>query len=563
MVKKFVFPINHEIYENVTTAIQKTLTKNEKDRKNILQIMVSAEDVLGKMVENSDGQDGSVKLVISRILGNIKVRLSCAGEKFELITDKDISWDDSEEEMGENSQNIIREILINRFSENLVYRHRNHVNTVIVKGKQNEYFMIYMTLICLAAGIAFGFLMKYVLGDAFSAGLQSYVLEPARTMFLNALGILVGPVVFFSMVCCISNFGRLTDIGKIGAKVLSMYLLTTVIAVSLGFTLYHLFPVGDPSLLEKSDSMLTSMNADEIEEMNEAAEMADGGISVKDTIVNIISNNIISPFLNNNLLQLLFLSIFMGAGVSALQDEHPQLRSFFVRFNALFMTMLDMLCKLIPVAVFCNMACLVYETGTDVLKSILSYVLLCMFGIFCMIVIYNVLILVLGGLNPLLFMKRYFKVMLTALTLSSSTAAMPVSMEECRKMGISNKIVSFSIPLGSTINMDGSSLVMSIICMFMAQIYRIEITPSLLFTILISIVLLSMGAPSIAGADLAIIVVLLKQIGIPFTAIALIMGVDTLLDMMQAMCNTTSDGAIALIVAKRVGELDMAKYTSD
>ena len=122
------------------------------------------------------------------------------------------------------------------------------------------------------------------------------------------------------------------------------------------------------------------------------------------------------------------------------------------------MTMLDMLCKLIPVAVFCNMACLVYETGTDVLKSILSYVLLCMFGIFCMIVIYNVLILVLGGLNPLLFMKRYFKVMLTALTLSSSTAAMPVSMEECRKMGISNKIVSFSIPLGSTINMDGSSL---------------------------------------------------------------------------------------------------------
>ncbi|MER2150327.1 MAG: hypothetical protein ABS900_01815, partial [Candidatus Limivicinus sp.] len=135
MIKKFVFPINQDIYENVTTAIQKTLTKNEKDRKNILQIMVSAEDVLGKMVENSDGQDGSVKLVISRILGNIKVWLSCAGEKFELITDKDICWDDSDEEMGENSQNIIREILINRFSENLVYRHRNHVNTVIVKGK--------------------------------------------------------------------------------------------------------------------------------------------------------------------------------------------------------------------------------------------------------------------------------------------------------------------------------------------------------------------------------------------------------------------------------------------
>lgn len=562
MIKAFNFPINNEIYENVTTAIQETLAQNEKDRKKILQIMMSAEEVLGKMLENNDGKGGNVRLIISRILGNIKVRLSCAGNNFELITNTDICWDDSEDEMGENSQNRIREILINRFSENLVFHHRNGVNTVIVKGKQNEYFMVYMTLICLVGGIVFGFLMKYMLGDAFSAGLQTYFLEPIRTMFLNALSILVGPVVFFSMICCISNFGRLTDIGKIGVKILSMYLLTTAIAVCLGFLLFHLFPVGDPSLLEKAGSTLTSMDADEFKEMTEAAEMADGGVSVIDTIVNIISNNIISPFLNNNLLQLLFLSIFMGAGISALQDKHPQFRSFFVSLSDLFMTMLDMLCKLIPVAVFCNMACLVYETGTDVLKSILSYVLLCVGGILCMIVIYNILILLLARLNSLIFSRRYFKVMLTALTLSSSTAAMPISMDVCRKMGISNKIVSFSIPLGSTINMDGSSLVMSIICLFMARIYGIEITPALLFTLLVSIILLSLGAPSIAGADLAIIVVLLNQIGIPFTAIALIMGVDTILDMIQAMCNTTSDGAIALIVAKQTGELDMSMYTS-
>ena len=560
MIKTFVFQIDDKIYENVTDTIRETLNKREKDRKNILRITLSAEEALGKMLENRDGQGDSVKLIISKILGNIRVTLICAGKEFELVSNNDIGWDESDDEIGERAQSTIREILINSFSENLIYRHKNGVNTVTVKGKENEYFTIYLTLICLVGGIAFGFLMKYVLGDAFSAGLMKFGLDPIRTMFLNALSILVGPVVFFSMVCCISNLGKLTDIGKIGIRVMLMYLLTTAIAVFLGFTLFHFFPVGDPSLIEKSGTTLTTMDDEEVEEMNESIEVADEGVSIVGTIVNIIADNIVSPFINNDLLQILFLGIFMGAGVSVLNDKHPQLRPFFVRFNDLFLTLLDMLCKLIPLAVFCNMACLVYATGTDVLLSILSYILLCVAGIIGMIIIYNILILIMARINPITFTKNYLMVMLTALTLSSSTAAMPVSMETCKKMGISNKIASFSIPLGSTINMDGSSLVMSIICLFMCNIYGVEVTPTLLATILISIILLSVGAPSMAGADLAIVVVLLSQIGIPATAIALIMGVDTLLDMMQAMCNTTSDGAIALIIAKRTGELDMAKY---
>ena len=560
MIRLFTFPINDTVYENVANALQNTLTKREKDRKNILRIMLSTEETLGKLLENSDRQDGNVRLTISRILGNIRVTLSCSGDEFELVTSTDIGWDDSGEEMGERSQSVIREILINSFSSNMFYRHRNGRNTVTVKGKQNEYFMIYVTLICLISGILFGFLMKYLFGNTFSDGLQTYCLDPIRTMFLNALGILVGPVVFFSMVCCTSNFAKFTDIGKIGARILLMYLITTVIAVCVGFLLFHFFPVGDPSLVEKSGTALMAMDDEELEEMTEAVEIADNGVSVIDTIVNIITDNLVSPFMNNNLLQLLFIGIFMGAAISLLQDKQPQIRPFFVGANDLFLTMLDILCKLIPLAVFCNMACLVYVTGTDVLLSILSYVLLCVIGIICMIIIYNILILLMARINPLVFTKRYFKVMLTALSLSSSTASMPVSMAECRKMGISNKIVSFSIPLGSTINMDGSSLVMSIICLFMARIYGIEITPALLSTVLISIILLSLGAPSMAGADLAIIVVLLSQIGVPASAIALIMGVDTLLDMIQAMCNTTSDGTIALIVAKRSGELNMELY---
>ena len=177
-----------------------------------------------------------------------------------------------------------------------------------------------------------------------------------------------------------------------------------------------------------------------------------------------------------------------------------------------------------------------------------------------MMIMYNILIMLFARISPLPFIRKYWKTSVTALSLSSSTAAMPLSMENCKNMGIPEKIVSFAIPLGSTINMDGSSLVMSIACLFMARIYGIEITPSLLISILISVVLLSLGAPSMAGADVAIIAILISQIGVPVYAIALIMGIDAILDMCQAMSNTTGDAAVTLIVSKMMGKLDMKKY---
>jgi len=563
MRKRYIIPIDEHVYEKVTGTIQHAVPRKEKDRRSIVRMVLAAEDVLKKLLDNRADRTENVSMLIIRFMGGIRVTLSCPGHAFELFSDNDIGWDDAEaeDEMGEKSRKALREILIDSYSENLQYRNSNGVNTVVIRGKENEYMVAYLTGICLLCGIIFGFIMKILPGEAFAAGLQAYFLDPVRTMFLNALKILVGPVVFFSMVCCIASCGNLSDIGKIGARVLAMYLLTTIIAVCLGFGLSFLFPVGDPSLLDKSGGTLgTALNAERVSEMTEAIESAAGGVSVTDTIVSIIPDNVMTPFRENNLLQLIFLGIFIGAGISVLQDKHPQLGTFFVRFRDLFMTMLGMLCKLIPFAVFCNMACLVYTTGTDVLLSIMSYVLLCTGAILCMIFIYYLLIFLFTGLNPFIFAKRYVKVMMTALSLSSSTAALPQSMETCRRMGISNRIVSFALPLGSSINMDGSSLVMSIICMFMARVYGVQITPALLFTVLISIVLLSLGAPSMAGADLAIVVVLLSQIGIPAAAIAMIMGIDTMLDMMQAMCNTTSDAAVALIVAKRSGELNTKMY---
>ena len=469
----------------------------------------------------------------------------------------------SEEEMEEESAKLVRNIISKNLSENISYKNSKGKNIVILTEDKHGHKDVLYALAAMISGILFGLILKVMPDNSFINGLLSMIFEPFRTMFVDALQLLIGPVVFLAMVCCMSQFKSISEIGRIGVRLLGMYIMTTVLAVCIGFTLFHIFPVGDPSIASELSSVIDETMEDEMEELEEAKELASkSSTPLKDMITSIVPNNIVSPFENSNLLQILFLAIFVGIGVSIVGNHYPELRRFFDGCNDTFMTLMGMLCKLVPVAIFCNMSCLVYEMGIDVLKSIAGFMALAIIGIICMMLMYNVLILLFAGISPIPFMKKFGRTAITALSLSSSTAAMPFSLKSCEKMGISKRVASFAIPLGSTINMDGSSLVMSIVCLYMAKIFSIEITPMLLLSILVSVVLLSLGAPSMAGADLAIIAILISQIGVPVYAIALIMGIDTILDMCQAMSNTTGDAAVALIVAKMTGDLDKEVYYS-
>lgn len=538
-MKSLSFEIKDDIYENISAFIFAEIKYKKSSHIKNLESM--SREVLKSLLAHRHEDEKFVTVNVRQTFTNIYITLSCKGSKYDTY----VSDNDS------GTKNIIIEGL----SKPVEYNYSEDTNSITVIQQKYEYSEVLFTLSAMVLGILFGFLVRNFASESVSDTLQSVFLIPFRTVFINALKMFISPIVFFSMVCCISQFKNISEIGRIAIRVLGLYILTTVIAVLLGFTLFNLFPVGDSSIINSISAETDILEAEEVV-LNE-------NFSFSDIIVHIVADNIITPFSKGNLLQILFLAIFCGIGVSIVSSHYPVVRNFFMGMNEMFLTMMKLLCKFIPVAVFCNMVCLVIDTGFEVLISIFGFAVLAVSGIVCMMLIYNVLILLLARLNPVPFIKTYARTMLTAFTLSSTTAAMPVSIETCKKMGISNKIVSFAIPLGSAINMDGSSLVMSIACLFMARIYGIEMTPLLLCSILFSILLLSLGAPSMAGADLAIISILIAQIGVPASAIALIMGIDTVLDMCQSMSNTTGDAAVALIVAKQENLLDIKKYNQE
>ena len=556
------FQISEKIYNEVSDFVSSNIVcKKESHSKRIVRLSMES---ITSLISHKNPEVDQIDIAIKNIFGTVQVVLSCKGEKFNFLEDSSLGIDLNNEDLAEDSDGIIRTILLSKFSEHISYKYSKKTNIVTLTEEKHEHTEVAYALGALVLGIMFGLILKNMVPSGLSDGLLNMFLEPFRTIYVDAMKLLVGPIVFLAMVCCISQFKSIAEIGKIGIRLMGMYLFTTVLAVCIGFLLFSIFPVGSPEIAQKLSGVVEEITLDEEEneELIEASEYADSGsaFSIKETIVEIVPDNIITPFKENNLLQILFLAILVGIGVSIISNQYPGLKKMFEGLNEVFLSLMGILCKLIPLAIFCNMSALIYEMGFDILESIVGFMILSIGGIVCMMLIYNLLIFVFAGLNPIPFIKKFSRTSITALSLSSSTAAMPFSLDSCKALGISNKVASFAIPLGSTINMDGSSLVMSIACLFMARIFNIEITPALLVSVLISVVLLSLGAPSMAGADLAIIAILISQIGVPVYAIALIMGIDTILDMCQAMSNTTGDAAVALIVAKRTGLLDVKKY---
>ena len=371
-------------------------------------------------------------------------------------------------------------------------------------------------------------------------------------MFLNALKIVIGPVIFFSIVSCISQFKDLSELGRIGAKVMGTYMITTVIAVLLSFGISMVFHPGAfgfaLALEENMEAVSVNLNMD---------------TSLLHTIINIVPSNFLSPFLESDTLQIIFLAVICGASVGLIGEHTATLQEFFESCNSLFLTITTILSRLIPLIVFCSVAVMIENMGRASLVSIFGYAGVELFAIFCMMLIYGLMVLILGRLNPITFFKKNREGMLTSFTLSSSSAAMPTNMRICKDLlGISPKVCNFSIPLWATVNMDGTCIFLTITGLFLARAYGVAVPDSVLLPLAITIILLSLGCPGIPGASIVCLCVILANLGVLIEAIGLIMGINPFLQMVNTMSNTTGDIAASLIVARSEGLLDLEIYNN-
>ncbi|MDA1315904.1 MAG: dicarboxylate/amino acid:cation symporter [Acidobacteria bacterium] len=409
-------------------------------------------------------------------------------------------------------------------------------------------------LIGLAAGTAVG-LAANVAGIE---GLKNLLVEvePVGTAFIRLITMIVIPLVVASLMVGTASLGDLRKLGRIGGKTVVYYFVTTALAVCLGLLLSNIIQPGngvDPATRDQLASRYEG-------EAQGRMQIAAGAPSLKDVLLNMIPRNPVQAAADFELLPLIFFSVIFGAAISLLpQDQRGAVVTFFEGINGASMVVIGWVMKLAPYAVFALIASVVAQFGLDLLQSLLVYSITVIAGLAIHTFVTTALLVrFAAGLNPVVFFKRIFPVQIFGFSTSSSSATLPLTMSRAQsELGISKEVSSFVLPLGATINMDGTALYQAVAVMFIAQIYGIPLSLTAQITVVITATLASIGAAGVPSAGLITLIIVLQSVGLGDkveAGIALILGVDRILDMLRTATNITGDLSCAAFIARTEGE---------
>jgi proton glutamate symport protein len=409
-------------------------------------------------------------------------------------------------------------------------------------------------LIGLVAGVVLGAVANFADIIWLQGALQR--IEPIGTVFIRLIMMIVVPLVVASLVLGTASLGDIGKLGRLGGKTVLFYLSTTAVAVSIGLLISNVVRPGariDPAT---RDAIAATFEGDAASRL----QLAETRPSVGETLLNMIPTNPFSAAAQGELLPLILFSIFFGAALSLVaQDRRDTVLGFFSGVNDAVMVMIDWIMKLAPYAVFALVGAVVSRFGLDLLRSLAVYTLVVGTGLVLHVLItYMSLVKFLGKMNPLDFARRIAEVPLVAFSTSSSSATLPVTMEVAQeKVGISRQTSSFVLPLGATINMDGTALYQAVAVMFIAQIYGFPLGIAEQLTIVLTATLASIGAAGVPSAGIITLILVLQSVGLGAqaqTGIALILGVDRILDMIRTAVNVTGDLTAATVIARSEGE---------
>ncbi|MBK9169402.1 MAG: dicarboxylate/amino acid:cation symporter [Bryobacterales bacterium] len=381
-------------------------------------------------------------------------------------------------------------------------------------------------------------------------------LEPVGTVFIRLITMIVIPLVISSLLVGTASLGDIRKLGRIGSKTFGYYMLTTVLAISLGLVVSNLFKPGSRIDPTTRDRLAANFEGKAKTSIDAAAKAP----TLKDVLVNLVPRNPVQAAAEFDLLPLIFFSIVFGAAVS-LVDGPPReaVLAFFDGISRASMIVIGWVMLIAPYAVFALIASVVAQFGLDLLRSLMLYTLVVAGGLLLHVFgTVGFMVYFAARMSPVEFFKRIVEVPLFAFSTSSSNATLPVSISTAeRKLGISKEIGSFVLPLGATINMDGTALYQAVAVMFIAQIYGIDLTWTQQLTVVVTATLASVGAAGVPSAGLITLIIVLQSIGLGNrveAGIALILGVDRILDMLRTAVNVTGDMSCAAFIARTEGE---------
>jgi Na+/H+-dicarboxylate symporter len=424
--------------------------------------------------------------------------------------------------------------------------------------KSTKYSLTARIFIGMIAGLAIGALLQMLFDDSgdfsfnvFGMQVSTYALlvdgifNVVGQIFIGSLKMLVVPLVFVSLVCGTSSLSDPSKLGRLGGKSILLYIGTTAIAISIAVSFALLVSPGEGINL-----------------LSQASYEAKEAPSLAQVIINMMPTNPINAMAEGNMLQIIVFSVFFGIAMAMTGDAGKRLTGVFEDLSTVIMKLVSILMNLAPYGVFVLMAKLFATIGIDTIASLLKYFLLVLFvlGVHAF-VSYPIILKLLSGLSPLVLLRKMRDAAIFAFSTSSSSATLPITLETAtKKLGVKTSVASFTVPLGSTINMDGTAIMQGVATVFIAQVYNVDLSLSDYLMVILTATLASIGTAGVPGVGLIMLAMVLQQVNLPVEGIALIIGVDRLLDMTRTAVNVIGDCMVACIVGKSEGELDLDVY---
>lgn len=528
------FHLTLENFSETVEQIETALTAEKLTRRELMNAQLLLEETFMRMVNL--GRAESVEVIISKRFGDLNLSLEGEGEEYNpLISVTDFDEDD---------EDYFRTIILKSNAAKMRYARKGNKNLVLIQAHEYSNRQMYYTLFGMIAGAVFGLILKFAASPEVISVFSETISGSVQTMFMSALNMMIAPVVFFSIINGITGLTDSVSIGRIGGKLIGLYSMTTIIAIFIGLTMaFFFFSSGVPQV-----GMVEG-------------EASHEKLSLISAIVNVIPKNLISPVLNRELLQVIFIAVLFGIFINKLGDKVKMLNDFAREANDFCLAIIGAITKFIPLITFFAMAGLILNLGLDSV-ILLGKLLGCYaLGMVLMILVYGSILLVFGRISPVPLFKKLPSFITIPFATSSSAVTMPFTMKFCtEKIGISPKISSFSIPIGTTINMDGTAILYSTTCIMLLKMYGVEIDSTAIFTLLLAIFTVSVGTPGIPGGAVVLMAAIVGMFGVPAEAIAIVLAISPIEDRISTTTNVVGDIGASTILAKTENLFDEKIY---
>lgn len=544
MLKKFPVTSHDLPTAEILTSIREFLSSLKISPKELNRTALMCEESVNLLLEHA--QPGTAKLYLRKVLGTVSIEVSIPGQEFAFTEDfspLSVETDDDE------AKAALQTLLLRSFGDRVSFKRRNGRNSVRITAQKSPYSFLYQTLSAIVLAVLCGVVCRNFVPESVYSALNYAFLEPVRTMFMSALKIVIAPIVFFSLVNSVSQFGGVSDIGKTGGKFMVVFLMMELLGcVAAGLVFYGAGALGFP---------FTRLAG----ALSETVQASGTEWSIRDVIVNIVPSNFVRPFLQSDMLQLMFLGIICGISVGMIGDYSKPLTDMFKACNELFMKMTSILTKFIPFAVLCSIWSMVLTAGAGLLFSLAGIIFIVLAGLAVLMVV-DCVRLKMSGLSVVKFVRKYSPAMAHVLSTTSSVASLPENMKAADSLGIPQKIYSFALPLGVIFSKNGSIFYRALTALFMAEVFGVDVSFWVMVSVLVSAAVITLSTPGVPGGAYIAFSALLAQMGVPAEALACIIGVDAVMDIFIAVVNSFGVMVSSLTISKAEGSLNIARCNS-